>query len=353
MRRVTVLRLPTCDLRLAGWRAGLTAQRALATVEDRWLPPARFDESTRVNRALGIGYRAGKWFALDLPQDHFLMVVGHEIFGHGSRLREIGARGVHYSFDAPIPYGPGGAATEFSGDLLVTRADALAIDTAGIEAQNVLADHIGREAVTSRAFHYRGAWLYLESRLDGASLSPQRLATIRAGPRCPIVSARLQRRVRSASVRAAGCRDVEAAGARDAWRSDAGVRRLRVGGGLHGAWPRHRPRADDSAARRRALPSGPALRDDAVRHRDHHRAHDRPSRSRDGRVDWRGRHRRRTRLERWRRFRRRAAAQPSHCRSVGEAVAPTRARCPAQRASDDDRRPRGRYAAIAMPGSAA
>ena len=115
----------------------LTAQRALATIEDRWLPPARFDESTRVKRGLGIGYRAGKWFALDLPQDHFLMVVGHEIFGHGAGLREIGAHGVQYSFDAPIPYGPGGAVTEFSGDLLVTRADALAIDTSGIEAPSI------------------------------------------------------------------------------------------------------------------------------------------------------------------------------------------------------------------------
>lgn len=155
----------------------LTAQRGLVTIEDRWLPPARFDESTRVKRGLAIGYRAGKWFALDLPQDHFLMVVGHEIFGHGARLREIGARGVQYSFDAPIPYGPGGAVTEFSGDLLVTRADALAIDTSGIEAQNVLADHIGRAAVASGALHYREAWLYLESRLDGLryirSVSPR------------------------------------------------------------------------------------------------------------------------------------------------------------------------------------
>ena len=155
----------------------LTVQRVLVTVEDRWLPPARFDESTRVKRGLGIGYRAGKWFALDLPQDHFLMVVGHEIFGHGARLREIGAHGVQYGFDAPIPYGPGGAVTEFSGDLLVTRADALAIDTSGIEAQNVLADHIGREAVASGALHYREAWLYLESRLDGLryirSVSPR------------------------------------------------------------------------------------------------------------------------------------------------------------------------------------
>jgi len=149
----------------------LTVQRALVTVEDRFLPPARFDESTRVKHGLGIGYRAGKWFALDLPQDHFLMVVGHEIFGHGARLREIGAGGVRYSFDAPIPYGPGGAVTEFSGDLLVTRADALAIDTSGIEAQNVLADHIGREAIGSGALHYREAWLYLESRLDGLRYS--------------------------------------------------------------------------------------------------------------------------------------------------------------------------------------
>jgi hypothetical protein len=155
----------------------LTVQRVLVTVEDRWLPPARFDESTRVKRGLGIGYRAGKWFALDLPQDHFLMVVGHEIFGHGARLREIGAHGVQYGFDAPIPYGAGGAVTEFSGDLPVTRADALAIDTSGIEAQNVLADHIGREAVAAGAVHYREAWLYLESRLDGLryirSVSPR------------------------------------------------------------------------------------------------------------------------------------------------------------------------------------
>jgi len=161
----------------AGTMDLLSVERALVTIEDRWLPPARFDESTRVKRGLGIGYRFCKWFALDLPQDHFLMVVGHEIFGHGARLREIGAHGVQYSFDAPIPYGPGGAVTEFSGDLPVTRADALAIDTSGIEAQNALADHIGREAVASGALHYREAWLYLESRLDGLryirSVSPR------------------------------------------------------------------------------------------------------------------------------------------------------------------------------------
>ena len=155
----------------------LGIERALSAVEDRWLPPARFNESRWFRRALGIGYRFGKWYGLDQPQDHFLMVVAHEVFGHGSRLREIGADGIRYSFDAPTPYGGGGAVTEFEGDVLVTRADVLAIDTGGIEAQNQLADHIERQSIAMGTFHYRDAWLYLHSRLDGLryirSVSPR------------------------------------------------------------------------------------------------------------------------------------------------------------------------------------
>jgi hypothetical protein len=145
----------------------LTIERVLAGVEDRWLRPSRFEESTPLTRALGIGYRLGKWFGLDWPQDHFLMVVGHEVFGHGARLREIGAEPISYQFDAPIPYGGGGAVTSFNGYVSATRADVLGVDTAGIEAQNVLADHIGRQATQAAALPYREAWLYLESRLDG------------------------------------------------------------------------------------------------------------------------------------------------------------------------------------------
>jgi len=155
----------------------LTLERAAAAVEDRWLMPSRFDESTRVKRGLGLAYRLGKWYGLDLPQDHFLMVVGHEVFGHGARLREIGATSVDYSFDVPIPYGPGGAVTSFNGNVEATRADALAVDTGGIEAQNVLADHIARDAIATGAIGYRASWLYLESRLDGLryirSVSPR------------------------------------------------------------------------------------------------------------------------------------------------------------------------------------
>ena len=129
----------------------LGAQHVVTTVEDRWLPPRRFDESTPVTRTLGIAYRFAKWFGLDLPEDHFLMVVGHEVFGHSARLREVGASGIRYHFDWPIPYGGGGASTEFEGEVRVARADVLGVDTAGIEAQNALADAIGRRALAPGA----------------------------------------------------------------------------------------------------------------------------------------------------------------------------------------------------------
>lgn len=162
----------------AGTTDVLALQRALASLEDELLP-THFSEATRLTHALGIGYRLGKWLALDLPQDWFLMVVAHEVFGHGARLREIGASDVTYSFDAPPPYGGGGGSTMFDENVLIvaTRADVLGIDAAGIEAQNVLADTIGRQAVAGGALSYRDAWLYFQSRVAGLqyiqSVTPQ------------------------------------------------------------------------------------------------------------------------------------------------------------------------------------
>jgi len=152
----------------AGAADVLAAQRLISSFEDRLLP-ARFSEATRLTHALGIAYRLGKWAAIDLPQDSFLMVAAHEVFGHGARLREIGASGVRYRFEAPPPYGAGSAATMFNGlsPGAAARADLLAIDTAGIEAQNVLADDIGEQALARGSLSYRAAWLYAQSRIAG------------------------------------------------------------------------------------------------------------------------------------------------------------------------------------------
>jgi hypothetical protein len=153
----------------AGAQNLLTLQHLLAAAEDRWLPLKIGSERSRPGLALGILYRSGKFLALDLPQDHFLLVVGHEVFGHGARFRELGRGRLRYGFDAPIPYGSGDAFTRFRGSFPVSPLANLNVSAAGIEAQHSLADAIAERAVARRQLHYREAWLYFESRMTAVS----------------------------------------------------------------------------------------------------------------------------------------------------------------------------------------
>ena len=152
---------------VAGAEALLTTQRLTAVAEDRWVPTTLGQERSRFGQALGILYRAGKFLALDVPQDHFLMVVAHEVFGHGARFRELGDGRIRYGFDAPPPYGDGEAFTSFFGEFPASPLANLNVSAAGIEAQHVLADAIADRAVSRGRMHYREAWLYFESRLTG------------------------------------------------------------------------------------------------------------------------------------------------------------------------------------------
>src|SRR5918993_154161 len=59
----------------AGAQGLLAIQHVLAAAEDRWLPLKIGEERSRPALALGILYRSGKFIGLDIPQDHFLLVV--------------------------------------------------------------------------------------------------------------------------------------------------------------------------------------------------------------------------------------------------------------------------------------
>ncbi len=145
----------------------LALQWLAARAEDRWLPLRLGSERSRPALALGILYRSGKFLAVDVPQDHMLLVVAHEVFGHGARFRELGDGRIRYGFDAPIPYGSGDAFTSFNGRFPVSPLAHLNVSAAGIEAQHSLADAIAVRAVARGRIHYREAWLYFESRLSG------------------------------------------------------------------------------------------------------------------------------------------------------------------------------------------
>ena len=104
-----------------------------------------------------------------MPQDHFLLVVAHEVFGHGARFRELGDGRLRYGFDAPIPYGSGDAFTRFNGRFPISPLADLNVSAAGIDAQHALADAIAERAVARGRMHYREAWLYFESRIAAVS----------------------------------------------------------------------------------------------------------------------------------------------------------------------------------------
>jgi hypothetical protein len=149
----------------AGAQDLLALQHLLADVEDRWLPRRVGTERSRRALALGILYRGGKLIGVDVPQDHMLMVLAHEVFGHGARFRELGEGRIGYGFDAPIPYGSGDAFTRFNGRFPISPFAHLGVSSSGIEAQHSLADAITERAVERGRLHYREAWLYFESRL--------------------------------------------------------------------------------------------------------------------------------------------------------------------------------------------
>jgi hypothetical protein len=153
----------------AGAQGLLTLQHLLASAEDKWLPKKIGEERSRPTLALGILYRGGKLLGLDVPQDHFLMVAAHEVFGHGARFRELGVGRIGYGFEAPIPYGSGEAFTSFAGEFPISPLASLNVSASGIEAQHALADAITEKAVERGRIHYREAWLYFESRLTGMS----------------------------------------------------------------------------------------------------------------------------------------------------------------------------------------
>jgi hypothetical protein len=142
-------------------------QHVVAEAEDRWLPRRVGAERSRSALALGILYRGGKFIGVDVPQDHMLMVVAHEVFGHGARFREMGDGRIGYGFDAPIPYGSGEAFTSFNGRFPSSPFAHLGVSASGIEAQHSLADAIAERAVERGRLHYREAWLYFESRVTG------------------------------------------------------------------------------------------------------------------------------------------------------------------------------------------
>ncbi len=76
-----------------------------------------------------------------LPLNYFAMVVQHEVFGHGYRIRDInhGTSVAGYTLETPPPFGSGGGATMFKVGDNLTMTEYNTICSAGVESTEIMA----------------------------------------------------------------------------------------------------------------------------------------------------------------------------------------------------------------------
>jgi hypothetical protein len=167
VRGQTVPALVDRDLSVgAGATLANAAGQAVALFEGRYVPDSLFDERGVARRGGNIAYRALRVLFFDLPQEQWLLVANHEVFGHGGRVRELLDGFVGYGVDPPAPYGRGGGVTFYQIDRDVTVHELQAISVAGMEANGVAAGQIARRVFIDGRMSPRTALRYLGFELD-------------------------------------------------------------------------------------------------------------------------------------------------------------------------------------------
>jgi hypothetical protein len=151
----------------AGATLAVAVGDLVARVESTFVPVRLFDEHGAAHRAANMAYRSAKLVLFDRPQEAWLMVANHEVFGHGGRARELFGGYLRFHVDAPAPYGDGGGVTFYAPDRDVTVHELQAISIAGMEANAVGAAVLSRRSFAEQLLPPRAALRYLEFQLDG------------------------------------------------------------------------------------------------------------------------------------------------------------------------------------------
>lgn len=150
----------------SGATLAVAAGEAVETAEDLVVPVRLFEEHGTARRSANIAYRAARLLYFDWPQESWLSVANHEVFGHGGRVRELLDGRLWYRVGAPHPYGRGGGATFFELDRDVTVHELQAISIAGMEVNAVAARAISGRAFAAEVVSARTALRYLGFELD-------------------------------------------------------------------------------------------------------------------------------------------------------------------------------------------
>lgn len=115
-------------------------------------------------------WRLCEEFLLWLPANYFEVVLQHEVYGHGYRLRDLNrvdqAEVLGYDFGIPIPYGSGGGATFFEISENYTTTEGSMTASAGVESTAILANLTKWKWIEANRIDPRQVFLYLFSQYD-------------------------------------------------------------------------------------------------------------------------------------------------------------------------------------------
>ncbi|NGX62818.1 MAG: hypothetical protein KR126chlam6_00218 [Candidatus Anoxychlamydiales bacterium] len=118
---------------------------------------------------LYVSARLLEMFLFWQPLSELELVVQHEVFGHGYRIRDIGSSRVKvrkYKIDLPQPYGKGGGATNYNFNSDLTSFQVTAISSAGVEATAILANRIKMKWALSLRVDPKKSILYFQAQHD-------------------------------------------------------------------------------------------------------------------------------------------------------------------------------------------
>jgi len=143
----------------------ITLHHALYSFEDKYIPNKLFRENNFIKKTAGFGYRAIKLLILDAQLDCFIALTQHEVFGHGSRFREMGFKKNTFNLNLYWPFGDA-SGTSYYGTLKTgmkypTAQEYIAINIGGVGGEKLMANNLTSQMLLEDTLHYRQGLLYL------------------------------------------------------------------------------------------------------------------------------------------------------------------------------------------------
>jgi len=150
----------------AGGEDLLYATRLIERGEESFFHKIVF-ENPKSSRARS--FRLSEMLTIWLPLNYEAMLVQHEVFGHGYRIRSLkpGLASVDsYRLGTPPPYGGGGGSTSYRISSKLTSTEEIAISIAGVEATAIMANETKWKWLRRKLIDPKQSVLYLLCQQD-------------------------------------------------------------------------------------------------------------------------------------------------------------------------------------------